>query len=247
MLLAADSPAAGSGGTLVVQAAAALGSWCWFEQLSRLHSALLRSWVSVTLLLCHTPLQVCVHRCGLHSQPGTLSFTFYPAMPGNSTTLPGEKWDNQRPVMAASMGQALADRAFEGASRWVLVLVCVICCAGLCWVVTAAGKALCAAECCRKRAQQLAVGSNQRRQFHVGRSCAAAGLQGGMLRGHSCRLCVSRGHAKDRPAEGEALRVVPGSSLLHSPAQRFQQTSQADSANEMMYEAMLAVKRRCPP
>jgi hypothetical protein len=86
-------------------------------------------------LLCHTPLQVCVHRCGLHSQPGTLSFTFYPAMPGNSTTLPREKWDNQRPVMAASMGQTLADRAFEGASRWVLVLVCVICCAGLCWVL----------------------------------------------------------------------------------------------------------------
>lgn len=65
----------------------------------------------------HLAVQVCVHRCGLHSQPGCLPFTFYPAMPGNSTACPDEKWQVQRPAMAAAVGQEAADRRFEGAVR----------------------------------------------------------------------------------------------------------------------------------
>jgi hypothetical protein len=38
-------------------------------------------------------------------------------MPGNSTARPAEKWVVQRRAMAATMGQAAADRCFQGASR----------------------------------------------------------------------------------------------------------------------------------
>lgn len=58
-------------------------------------------------------------RCGLHSAPGCLRFTFYPAMPGNSTAAPAEKWEHQRPAMAALMGSAMADACFQGAATWV--------------------------------------------------------------------------------------------------------------------------------
>lgn len=64
--------------------------------------------------------QVYVHRCGLHSQPGRLPFTFYPAMPGNSTACPQEKWEVQRPAMAAAVGEDAADRRFQGAARCAL-------------------------------------------------------------------------------------------------------------------------------
>lgn len=67
-------------------------------------------------LLCTLP-QVTVLNCGLHSRPGLLALTYYPTMPGNSTARPGEKWAAQRPAMAAAMGQAAADRCFQGASR----------------------------------------------------------------------------------------------------------------------------------
>lgn len=63
------------------------------------------------------PAQVRVHRCGLHSQAGCLPFTLYPAMPGNSTAYPREKWEVQRPAMAAAVGQEAADRRFQGATR----------------------------------------------------------------------------------------------------------------------------------
>ena len=62
-------------------------------------------------------MQVTVLRCGLHSAPGTLPFTFYPAMPGNSTAAPREKWEHQRASMVASMGAAAAERRFQGAAR----------------------------------------------------------------------------------------------------------------------------------
>lgn len=62
------------------------------------------------------PPQVTVHRCGLHSAPGPLPFTFYPAMPGNSTARPDEKWAGQRLAMAARMGAAAADARFAGAA-----------------------------------------------------------------------------------------------------------------------------------
>lgn len=62
------------------------------------------------------PKQVSVHRYGLHSTPGTLPFTFYPAMPGNSTACPHEKWHWQRPLMAARMGPAATDACFAGAA-----------------------------------------------------------------------------------------------------------------------------------
>lgn len=58
-----------------------------------------------------------MHRCGLHAQPGHLPFTFYPAMPGNSTTRPQEKWEVQRRAMAAAVGREAADRRFQGATR----------------------------------------------------------------------------------------------------------------------------------
>lgn len=61
-------------------------------------------------------LQATVLRCGLHSVPGSLPFTFYPAMPGNSTAAPAEKWEHQRPAMAALMGPAAADACFRGAT-----------------------------------------------------------------------------------------------------------------------------------
>ncbi len=61
-----------------------------------------------------------MYRCGLHSQPGRLPFTFYPAMPGNSTACPQEKWEVQRPVMAAAVGEEAADRRFQGAARCAL-------------------------------------------------------------------------------------------------------------------------------
>lgn len=63
------------------------------------------------------PAQVHVHRCGLHSQAGCLPFTLYPTMPGNSTAYPREKWEVQRPAMAAAVGQEAADRRFQGATR----------------------------------------------------------------------------------------------------------------------------------
>lgn len=47
----------------------------------------------------------------LHSHPGPLTLTYYPAMPGNSTAKPGEKWVHQRQHMAP--GAAVS--AFEGA------------------------------------------------------------------------------------------------------------------------------------
>lgn len=60
-----------------------------------------------------------VIRCGLHSHPSpSLPFTYYPAMPGNSTFAAADKWEVQRPRMAALMGQAAADRCFQSASRW---------------------------------------------------------------------------------------------------------------------------------
>lgn len=62
-------------------------------------------------------IQVQVHRCGLHALPGHLPFTFYPAMPGNSTIRPQEKWEVQRRAMAAAVGRKAADRRFHGASR----------------------------------------------------------------------------------------------------------------------------------
>jgi hypothetical protein len=46
-----------------------------------------------------------------------MPFTFYPAMPGNSTSAPEEKWAVQRDAMAALMGQHAADMCFQGASR----------------------------------------------------------------------------------------------------------------------------------
>lgn len=61
-------------------------------------------------------LQATVLRCSLHSAPGSLPFTFYPAMPGNSTAAPAEKWEHQRPAMAALMGPAAADSCFQGAA-----------------------------------------------------------------------------------------------------------------------------------
>ncbi|KAL4436583.1 hypothetical protein ABPG75_003722 [Micractinium tetrahymenae] len=60
--------------------------------------------------------KVMVLRLGLHSAPGSLDFTFYPAMPGNSTAAPAEKWEHQRPAMAALMGSAAADACFQGAA-----------------------------------------------------------------------------------------------------------------------------------
>lgn len=62
-------------------------------------------------------MQVTILRCGLHSRPGLLPLTYYPVMPGNSTARPGEKWAEQRPAMVAAMGQAAANRCFQGATR----------------------------------------------------------------------------------------------------------------------------------
>ncbi len=56
-------------------------------------------------------MQVQVVPTALHARPGPLSLTYYPRMPGNSTSKPGEKWAHQRRYMAA----ASADRAFQGA------------------------------------------------------------------------------------------------------------------------------------
>ena len=80
-------------------------------------SLLLRQPQLLYLLLRPAPLQVTVLQCGLHSRPGLLPLTYYPAMPGNSTARSAEKWAVQRPAMAAPMGQAAADHCFQGASR----------------------------------------------------------------------------------------------------------------------------------
>lgn len=57
--------------------------------------------------------QVRVVPCALASHPGPLRLTFYPAMPGNSTARPAEKWAAQRRHMAPGA----AERAFQGAAE----------------------------------------------------------------------------------------------------------------------------------
>eukprot|EP00887_Chlorella_sp_A99_P007448 scaffold2.g7448.t1 len=61
--------------------------------------------------------RVMVVCCGLHAEEGSLPFTFYPRMPGNTTAKPTEKWEHQLPAMAAGLADAASAEAWFAGVR----------------------------------------------------------------------------------------------------------------------------------